>query len=639
MKNNTLKVLALLSAIILCSLSSFAAKKYRKMIKEPDMYVKNTIMVSLDSMLLTNNETKAFFTFNAYPETKMTMAKESYIEVKGEKYKVLSTENIELGTYIKMPDTKTGKPGSINFTMTFPAIPKKTKEIDLYELDRKGKRSPNFFQFCGIRLDGKKIKSKMPKIKYGKADTLPKIEIKNDTGIITGEIINYLPTTLNRIKFYDHNQNINIKIKKDGTFSFKKNLLFPQYISFSVFSNYITANIAPGKTVNVYIYPHEASKGTYEKNARCTYFTGYMADVLNEINSWKYNEESMYSFSKEIQNKDSTIPQLYNDYINFYRETLKKINKTNLSPAVKKIYKYNLQLDQLYYLRSISYFISKTYAKNHNINRKSPEFYAIYDSINKSSEMKTIIDSIPLLFPDIYDNDVLYAKKEYRFFDIFYTNTKGKNYIEAYKKTHPDNVLEEYFFTKEMENLITDLNPINTYQMLDIEKKGNKEIESYLKAKNEELLQKLAEYKKHCHYTIEDISKAKNEDVFAALCNKHKGKVILMDFWATYCGPCKQANRQMIPLKKELKDKVVFMYITSEGHSPENTWKNMILAIDGEHYRITDEQWDYVFNGFLKGTGVPTYVIIDKNGNIFDKFTGFSGSREMKYKLMKALKK
>lgn len=94
----------------------------------------------------------------------------------------------------------------------------------------------------------------------------------------------------------------------------------------------------------------------------------------------------------------------------------------------------------------------------------------------------------------------------------------------------------------------------------------------------------------------------------------------------------------MEPLKEELKDKdIVYLYVAGEN-SPEGTWKNMIPDIKGEHFRISQKQWDYL-SDYFKIQGVPTYFIVDKNGEIVHKSTGFSGTEVIKEKLLEAVEK
>ena len=81
--------------------------------------------------------------------------------------------------------------------------------------------------------------------------------------------------------------------------------------------------------------------------------------------------------------------------------------------------------------------------------------------------------------------------------------------------------------------------------------------------------------------------------MFDAILANYKGKVVLVDFWATWCGPCMAAMKEMKPLKDEIKGKdVVFLYLTGET-SPLVNFTQTYPTVAGEHYRVSDAQWGY----------------------------------------------
>ena len=153
---------------------------------------------------------------------------------------------------------------------------------------------------------------------------------------------------------------------------------------------------------------------------------------------------------------------------------------------------------------------------------------------------------------------------------------------------------------------------------------------------NDELLKTIEENSKKTGFEVKEISAdLKGEDVFKALVKSYEGKPVLVDFWATWCGPCRQAMKTILPIKEDLAGKVAFIYITGPS-SPTATWKNMIPDIHGDHYYVTAEQWSTLLNQF-ESQGIPTYVVVRPDGTVQNKFIGFPGEQTMRTELENAL--
>jgi thiol-disulfide isomerase/thioredoxin len=96
-----------------------------------------------------------------------------------------------------------------------------------------------------------------------------------------------------------------------------------------------------------------------------------------------------------------------------------------------------------------------------------------------------------------------------------------------------------------------------------------------------------------------------------------RGKYILLDFWASWCKPCRAGNPELIRLYKKYKEKGIEFIGIADDNGSEDKWK---LAVEKDNVNIWRHILDKRIGNAYAVHSIPLQILIDPNGKIIGRF-------------------
>lgn len=584
-----------------------------RVVENPLIGAANTMTLDFPKIELSDTATVLHVDAYFRPHNWIRIDAGTYLLADGQKYMLQGSEGILPDSLFWMPDS-----GEASFVLKFGPLPRGTKSFDFIESD-----CDDCFKLYGVDLTGKKEYPRYPEglpralRKAPEDGPVPEPILAVGTTTVNVRLLGYRRGMVKEVAMYV-NSLLNGQEEHTAAIDPESGTATLRFEQYGTVMAYVSCGpvfgmcwIAPGETLDMYIAMEAGGRAVVQRRdkerepapGRKLYTSGTYADLNAQVDASGGSSIRMNLYSGDFADYRMSADEYTQMVVSKYESLADSIARSPVSGMMKELSLLTLQQEALTAISMGGFFLAHNYRSVNNewdyrvepdyeFASLKPEHYTVVAGLFDINNLKLLM-GIDL---SDYVNAVSRSYTDVEWADLVHA-TDGIVY-DLPKVVGLPSKAENNALTQEDLDLLHSLKePFYAEACEAMQARVRKELESVKDVR------------------IETTPEVAVDKLFDAIVAPYKGKVVFVDFWNTWCGPCRASIKANEPLKSgELKsDDLVWIYIANET-SPLVAYKTGIAKIAGKHYRLNDAQWKYLCEKF-RIDGIPSYVLVDRDGS------------------------